>query len=243
MSDKPIIVITMARSGSNLLQGYLGQLQGVVALQEIFRNVQAPDIRFLWERVDIPIHHLMKLSELQKTDRALFWKSLRRTLAARDLIPAAKIFYGHVPRDDRLWTAFGKARILHLVRENILAAIVSKKLASRAQQWKSKTYTSDYDGEPIVVSKRLCEATLAKLEENLRWAREKYRNAHYRELRYADIANIDTARDTLRRALGVEVDLQPQKMVQQRRKPLSEVVANYSRVSDFDRDFPLVRDP
>jgi LPS sulfotransferase NodH len=239
---KPIIVITHGRSGSNLLLEYLDQCPGVIALNEIFRAAKPPGVDAISDRIDVSGTRLAKLAEMQKTDHVLFWRMLQRTLAAQDFRAAAKIFHGHVPREDRLWTAFRTAKVLHLVRENILAAIVSKTLARRSRRWKSESYREDYDAEPIVVSKRMCAKLLATLEADLRWAREKYRAADYSEIRYEDIATIETAQDILTKALETQVVLHEQKIVRQRRRPLNEVVANYAEVAKFDRGFALVRD-
>jgi LPS sulfotransferase NodH len=238
---KPIIVITQARSGSNLLLEYLKQFPDVIALNEIFRTVRPPAVDTVLRNIDIVERRLDKLAELQRTDRLLFWLSLQRTLAAHDLRPAAKIFYRHVPREERLWTAFGKAKILHLVRENILAAIVSREFANRSNLWQSKTYRSDYDANPVIVTRKKCEKYIADLEADVEWVREKYRAADYCEIRFEDIADIATAQTVLANAFETTVVLREPRFVRQRRRPLNEVVANYAEVAAFDRRFPLVR--
>jgi LPS sulfotransferase NodH len=238
---KPIIVISQQRSGSNLLEGYLNQIPGIVAFNEIFRPREAPGADPLARRADIPDQRMQRLAELQQKNRAAFWRLLQRMAANQGLRPAPKIFYDHVSRDNELWTAFETAKILHLVRENVLAAAVSRALAARFGKWKAKSYQDAYDAAPIVIPRRRCEALLAELEADIAWTRKRYGAFDYRELRYTEIEDIEGAQIALTRVLGEPVTLEKQTLARQRQRPLNEIVSNYAEVVEFDRDFPLVR--
>jgi len=238
---KPIIVISQQRSGSNLLEGYLNQIPGIIAFNEIFRANETPGVRLLARKADVPESRMERLADLQKSDPVLFWRQLQRTVAKHELRPAAKIFYHHLPRDSELWIAFEKAKILHLVRENILAAVVSRELANRLGKWKSKTYEGAYDSGQVSISRRRCETYLLELEDNIAWTRQRYGGGDYRELRYAEIEEIESAKHALTEALGEPVVLEKQTLARQRQRPLSEIVSNYAEVAEFDRDAPLVR--
>jgi LPS sulfotransferase NodH len=238
---KPIIVISQQRSGSNLLEGYLNQIPGIVAFSEIFRANGTPGVNLLARRADVPDRRMERLDELQASDHVAFWRLLQRTAAAYELRPAAKIFYNQVPRASDIWAAFEKAKIVHLVRENVLAALVSRELVNRFGKWKTKTYQSGYDAEPVTIPRERCEKFIADLQANIAWTRQKYEALDYCELRYAEIEDIDGAQIALTRVLGEPVALEKQTIARQRQRPLGEIVSNYAEVAEFDRDFPLVQ--
>lgn len=238
---QPIIVISQHRSGSNLLEGYLNQIPRVIAFNEIFRPNETPGVNPLARRADVPERRMERLAELQKSDHVAFWRLLQRIAANHGLGIAAKIFYNHVPRDGALWVEFESAKILHLVRENVLAAVVSRELANRFGKWKSRSYEDEYDAKPVAIPRRRCERHLRDLEADIAWTRQRYGGGDYRELRYAEIEELESAQRALTEALGEPVVLKKQTLARQRQRPLSEIVSNYAEVAEFDRDASLVR--
>jgi LPS sulfotransferase NodH len=234
----PIIIISQPRSGSTLLQSYLGQVQGVLAFGEIFKRKQ-PNLQRLARFLEAAPDAIARLQELRLADVAAFWDALQRTLAPAGYRPAAKIFYAHLPRDSALWEKFESAVVLHLVRENILAAVVSHHLAARAQKWRTEAYDKSYDAEPVTVTEAECEQHLADLRANIAWVRERYGKRNYSEYAYETIADLKSASALLSKALGVSVALQ-WGQEQQRQRALGDVVANYEAVSRFDRNFELL---
>jgi hypothetical protein len=133
------------------------------------------------------------------------------------------------------------AKILHLVRENVLAAVVSRRLVRRAQKWHTRKYDERYDAEPIEVTEADCESHLSNLRQKIAWVRELYRGCDYWELTYGSIVDPKNAENVLSRALGQPIVLTEIARQQQRRRPLSEVVVNYEALASFDRDAQLVQ--
>jgi hypothetical protein len=222
------------------LQGYLRDISGLAAFNEIFRTNNPMDIDRLARTIDLPEGTLNQLYELQAKNLVVFWALFSQLLYAEGICPAAKIFYPHADRADQIWNEFKKAKILHLIRENVLASVVSRQLAQRSEQWKSRKKSVSYDLEPIQIKRRDCEHHLADLKDNVNWVRQMYADADYTELSYDDLPNIDTAQKVLSAALGCPVNLSKQQFSRQRARPLAEIVINYQEVKRFDRNFSIV---
>lgn len=242
MSAKPIVIVTQVRSGSNLLGDYLAQLPAMIYVGETFKTEKPTGFDRVLRNVDLDREAVSRLEGLRKADRAAYWVALQDMLAAHGRRPAAKIFYGAAERSDPLWAALKSATILHLIRENPLASVVSLELAERAEKWQAKEYREDHEAEPIAIKRRRCINHLANLTGNVEWARRFFSGGDYFELSYDAIAKRHRAARLLGKAFGEEVTLKPPKHVQQRRRPLAELVSNYAEVAEFDRDHPLVQD-
>ncbi|HWA89541.1 MAG TPA: sulfotransferase [Rhizomicrobium sp.] len=235
---KPIVVVTKMRSGSNLLGDYLDRVPRMVFLGEIFKKEPQAFERVM-RRLKADREALSAIYALRDTDLAGFWAALKELFAAHEKLPAAKIFYTHVERADPLWQAFEGATILHLIRENVLASVVSEKLAARAKKWQAKEYQENYDAEPLEIRPGQCRRYLEQLKGDVAWARERFAGGDYFELTYDQVSDPATVRRLLRRALGNKLPLKAVRHVQQRRKPLSEIVTNYAEVAEFDCNVAL----
>lgn len=242
MTRKPVVIVTQMRSGSNLLGEYLDQLPDAIFVGETFKTERPPGFDRVLREVEIDRNAVSRLEALRKADRAAYWVALQDMLAAHGLRPVAKIFYGAAERGDPLWAALKSATILHLIRENPLAAVVSLELAERAEKWQAKEYREAYEAEPIAVRRRRCINHLAHLTDNVAWARAFFSGGDYFELSYDAIAKRPKAARLLGKALGEEMRLNPPRHVQQRRRPLPELVSNYLEVAEFDRNHALMLD-
>jgi LPS sulfotransferase NodH len=239
MSDAPIVVITRMRSGSNLLGDHLALAPRTVFVGEIFKKDPQAFER-IQRRLGADRDLLTALYALRESDRAGFWTGLKALFAAHETRPAAKIFYSAAERDDPLWQALEGATILHLIRENVLAALVSEKLAKRTGKWQAKEYQENYDAEPLEIRARRCEDFLEQLRGDVAWTRARFGGGSYFELSFDQVANQALVRRLLRRALGEKLRPGNAKHVQQRRKPLGEVVANYAEVAAYDCNHALL---
>lgn len=242
MSTKPIVIVTQMRSGSTLLGEYLDQLPGAIFLGETFKTKEPPGFDRLVRKLGIGHDTVARLESLRKADRAAYWVVLQELFAAHAMRPVAKIFYGAAERGDPLWTSLKSATILHLIRENPLASVVSLDLAERARKWQAKEYREDHEAEPIKLGKKRCAMHLAALTGNIEWVRGLYSDGDYFELSYDAVAKRPKAAKLLAKALGEEVRLRRAKHVRQRQRPLAEVVSNYAEVAHFDRNHPLLLD-
>lgn len=234
-----IIIITQGRSGSTLLHGYLDQVPGVMGLGELFKK-GGSDARRVARHVENPDAVMARLRALQATDHAGFWRLLQEVVNGAGYRPAAKTFYRTHDPTDPLWEAFKTSTILHLVRENILANVVSRELASRTALWRGQDYNPQYDDATITVDARDCDERLALIREKVAWARWFYRGCDYHETRYDDIIELAGAERMLSMALKEPVTLRRQATARQRQRPLPELVANYSEVARYDRNFDVL---
>jgi LPS sulfotransferase NodH len=239
---KPIVIVTQMRSGSNLLGEYLSQLPGAILLGETFKTGNPSGFDRVLRKIDIGQDAVAELEKLRSKDRAAFWPVLLDLLAAHNKRAVAKIFYGAAERGDPLWDALTDAAILHLIRENPLASVVSLELAERAANWQTKEYRPDHEAEPIEIRKRKCINHIERLTANIEWARARYCGGDYFELSYDIVARRPKIARVLGKALGEAVRLKRPKHVQQRMRPLAEIVSNYAEVAEFDRNYPLLLD-
>ena len=236
-SNKPIIVVCRTRSGSNLLCDYLGQAENVVSFGEILKPERPTRLNKFMLRLAIDRVELDRLHELQANDRVAFWRKVRECCMGRDLRPAAKMFYGGAPPDDPLWSELEDALILHLIRENVLATLVSAKLAQRAHRWAGRPV--GYDSGSVVVTRQECLEGLSLLRERVERNRARFSRGEYKEIAYDTVADPKQASIALRRVAGTPVSLVA-RLERQRQRPLSDILANYSDVSDFDRNIELI---
>jgi LPS sulfotransferase NodH len=240
---RAVVIITQGRSGSTLLHGYLDQLPGVMGFGELFKTGGA-DARRIARHIADPEPALARLNVLQATDHAAFWRSLQDLVNGAGYRPAAKMFYRTHADDDPLWAEFRTATVLHLVRENILDNVVSRALANRKALWKDTQYDPAYDDGTITIDPKDCDERLSLIRGKLAWARGFYRGCcDYNEISYDDLIDIKEAERALGAALKQPVALRRQATARQRRRPLSELVANYDEVAKYDRNFDLLTQP
>lgn len=171
--------------------------------------------------------------------RAPMWRTLIDLLAAKDLVPAAKIFYPHAGRDDAVWREFRSATVLHLIRENVLETVTSQLIATKTGNWAqaSRHDAAEYGAATVHVPRARCVRHVKKSNAAVAWARSLYRDCDYAEITYARISTLATAEQALSAALSRPIGLTPPRLAKQRTRPLPEVVENYAEVAEFDRDF------
>ncbi len=146
---------------------------------------------------------------------------------------AAKMFYAGAAPDDPLWDGFTDGYVLQLIRENALAAVVSKKLLRRSGAWRARA-GGTYDAEPVTVLPAECEEHLTSLRARVLWTRARFAGPLYREIRYATVADPGVMAEALARLFGDAVALET-RVKQQRLRALREV----AEVAAFDCDAPL----
>lgn len=235
---KPFAVITRTRSGSNLLCDYLGQIPGAVYLGEIFKPAARRGISSMLSALALATSELDRMDHLRRHDGAAFWRSVRDACETRGGVPIVKMFYGGAPPEDALWSALAEARIVHLIRENILATVVSRKLANRALSWRG-TAGGTYDAGSVTVAPADCEDHLRKLRAHVQWTRARFAQGDYNEIGYDTVCDPEAMSAVAARLSGAAVTLR-QKIARQRTRPLCDAVANYDEVAAFDRNFPLL---
>lgn len=148
------VIVSSARSGSNLLVSYLRQVARAACFGEIFRE-EFPD-REGWDRLASRLELPPGAREMHARDVTAFWElCLARGLRRRRWL-GAKAFYYH-RRGDRLWDRFGEAdhRIIHLWRDATFDQYVSRLIAGATGEWKGAAAGArTEDRQPLVTFDR-----------------------------------------------------------------------------------------
>lgn len=139
---RAFVVVSSARSGSNLLVSYLRQVDRAACFGEIFRS-EFPD-KPGWPKLNDRLTLPAESQRLHATDLSAWWETvLGRGLQRRRWL-GAKAFYYH-RAEDPIWDRFGGTdhRVLHLWRDATFDQYVSRALAMSTAEWKAH----DDDGD------------------------------------------------------------------------------------------------
>lgn len=133
---RAFIIVSSARSGSNLLVTYLRQVTRAACFGEILRS-EFPDKQG-WDKLVDRLEMPADSRQFHARDLTTWWETfLAQGLRQRSWI-GAKAFYYH-RRDDPIWDRFGAAdhRVIHLWRDATFDQYVSRLLAVESGQWKA----------------------------------------------------------------------------------------------------------
>ena len=135
-APRAFVVVSSARSGSNLLVSYLRQVSQAACFGEILRGEfpSKPGWDTLAGRLDLP----ESARELHRSDLTAFWELvLSRGLRRRRWV-GAKVFYYH-REENAVWSRFEAPdhRVLHLWRDSTFDQYVSRLLAVESGEWKA----------------------------------------------------------------------------------------------------------
>jgi LPS sulfotransferase NodH len=208
---RKFVVVTRARTGSNLLISLLNSHPQVDARGEMFREMKGQSVESRLDRV--------------------FRRRPRRIEAV-----GFKIFYYH-PLDDhhsQVWDrlcSMDDLYVLHLKRRNVLRTITSRKLAGSTDIWLDKGRGGSTKEKPAVrfSAKDLEEA----FEQNEAWEAacdERFRNHEMMQIYYEDLVN---GRDVLERTanfLGVRPYAMSSALRQQNPEQLAALISNFDEL-------------
>jgi LPS sulfotransferase NodH len=151
------VVVGIARTGSTLLTNLLNLSPGALAYGELFRRPTEIgwDIRPFASRRSDRTLALYRSAPLDFLDRMIF-RSYPRSIRAVGF----KLFYYHAeePPFRAVWQRLEMDKsihVIHLRRRNILAQLLSLKVAERTQMWAS-TSTSGAKVEPLALDPDEC---------------------------------------------------------------------------------------
>ena len=162
------IIITYARTGSNLLMSYLDSHPHIEARGELFRNLEGKPTDEVWNR---------------------FFNKKNRKISTAGF----KLFYTHpFHTDDRkVWDIIAQdkdIKIIHLVRKNKLRTFLSGEIAKKTDKWtrkrNSKIATEDKKIE--VEFDHFCER-VSKIDQYEKDTRENFKTHDFIEVCYEDL--------------------------------------------------------
>lgn len=133
---RAFVIVSSARSGSNLLVSYLRQVSRAACFGEILRG-EFPG-KEGWDRLVTRLDLPPEASALHRSDLTAFWELFLSRALQRRHWAGAKVFYYHREADP-VWTRFAAAdhRVIHLWRDATLEQYVSRLLAVESGEWKS----------------------------------------------------------------------------------------------------------
>jgi len=201
---RAFVIVSSARSGSNLLISYLRQVSEAACFGEILRGEfpTKPGWAKLVSRLDLP----ESARELHRNDLTAFWELfLERGLRRRRWV-GAKVFYYH-READQVWDRFGASdhRVLHLWRDATFDQYVSRLLAVESGQWKA----GGGESEPRVTFDR--DEYLryrAGIQFGLERTRARYgASEHFVDIEYRQLTDHAFVKELLMRLFGEQVDV------------------------------------
>lgn len=235
---RAFVIVSSARSGSNLLVGYLRQVRQVACFGEILRNdfVGKPGWDKLVERLDLPT----AAHTLHADDLTAFWELVLVQGLQRRRWLGAKAFYYH-RRGDPIWERFAAPdhRVIHLWRDATFDQYVSRLLAVASGEWKRGEAAGavDTDDEPRVT---FDQADYLRYREVLRAdivaTRDRYRgSARYAEIEYQQLLDHAFVAELLERLFGERIDV-AQTLRRQRSRPKIEYLVNPADAEPYTAD-------
>jgi LPS sulfotransferase NodH len=228
------VAIGIARTGSTLLTDLLNLHPQAIAYGELFRRPTEIgwDIRPFSSWRSERVLALYRSASVDFLDQVIF-RSYPRAIAAVGF----KLFYYHAeaPPFRAVWPRLESDRsihVIHLRRRNILAQLLSLKVAERTQVW-SSTRAPRGRAEPIALDPEECArhfAWVRGLEED---CARRFEDHPLLDLDYEDLlADQDRRMVEVQRFLGLApvTGLVPN-LKRQRSVPISEAIANYDALA------------
>lgn len=231
------IVLTRARSGSNLLGDLLGSSSQILLFGEIFQNKQRRIIWNHWQPDDYKsqaVRSLRNEKPIQFLEEVVFRPYPRRIKAV-----GFKLFYSHGadPVWQPIWDYLKQDRsikIIHLQRQNILKSHLSKAIATQRKCHIERRGLFQpaappvEDIDPVELS---YEACLQDFEQTVHWRKEAvefFQDHAVKEVVYEDfIRNWDATLQSLQEFLGTQPQPLRTSIVKQSKRAMSESISNY----------------
>ncbi len=231
---RAFVIVSSARSGSNLLVTYLRQISRAACFGEILLE-RFPE-RAGWDklvrRLDLPAD----ARRLAAEDATAYWELfLTQGLRQRRWV-GAKAFYYH-RRGDPVWQRFAAEdhRVIHLWRDSTFDQYVSRALARESGEWKAGDGARDE--EPRVAFDRADYLGYREtLRRDIEATRERYGGTdRYVELEYRQLTDLAFVADLLERLFGEQLDVR-EGLRRQRGRPKIEYLTNPADAGPFVGD-------
>ena len=229
---RAFVIVSSARSGSNLLVSYLRQVSEAACFGEIFRGEfpSKPGWDKLVRRLDLP----KAARELHRTDLTAFWGLVLSQGLRRRRYLGAKIFYYH-REDNAIWSRLEAAdhTVLHLWRDSTFDQYISRLLAVESGEWKA----GDGSAEPRVTFDR---DDYLQYREGIREGFERTRarfggSERFVDLEYRTLMDHVFVEDLLLRLFGERIVVE-ETLRRQRGRPKLEYVLNPEATEPFAAD-------
>lgn len=226
------VIVSSARSGSNLLVSYLRQVSGAACFGEILRGEfpTKPGWDKLVRRLDLP----EAARDLHRHDLTAFWELFLAQGLRRRRWVGAKVFYYH-REEDPVWSRFEAPdhRVLHLWRDSTFDQYVSRSLAVVSGEWKA----GDGGDEPRVTFDR---DAYVRYRDGIRTGLERTRarfggSERFVDIEYGQLTDHAFVEGLLLRLFGEDIDVE-EALRRQRGRPKLEYLTNPEEGAPFVGD-------
>ena len=231
-APRAFVIVSSARSGSNLLVSYLRQVSQAACFGEILRGEvpSKPGWDKLAGRLDLP----ESARELHRSDLTAFWELvLSRGLRRRRWV-GAKVFYYH-REENAVWSRFEAPdhRVLHLWRDSTFDQYVSRLLAVESGEWKA----GDGSAELRVVFDR---DDYLRYRDGIRAGMERTRarfggSERFVDLEYRQLTDHAFVEGLLLRLFGERIAVE-ETLRRQRGRPKLDYLVNAEAAEPFAED-------
>ena len=231
-APRGFVIVSSARSGSNLLVAYLRQVRRAACFGEVFRGEfpTKPGWDKLVQRLDLPAD----ARELHRSDLSGFWELVLSGALRRRTWAGAKAFYYHREADP-IWERFGASdhRVLHLWRDATFDQYVSRLLAVQSGEWKGGGGAAeprvDFDADDY---RRYRDGLRIGFERT----RERYGGSgRYVELEYRQLTDHAFVQGLLQQLFGERIPVE-ETLRRQRTKPKLHYLRNPADAEPFVAD-------
>ncbi len=208
---RKFVIVTRARTGSNLLVSLLNSHPHVEAQGEVFREMKRQSVESRLDQV--------------------FRRRPRRIKAV-----GFKMFYYH-PRDGdhaQVWQTLGEVQdlsVIHLKRRNVLRTLTSRKLAARTNIWFQRGRNVPAS-DPAVV-RFTPEGLEEAFERNEAWeasCEERFRNHELLQIYYEDLVDRPALLTDVTEFLGVRHHAMSTSLRKQHPEHLAALISNFDEL-------------
>jgi LPS sulfotransferase NodH len=229
------IILAHPRTGSNLLASTLKQHPLVASHGELFNDVEAKRARWAHKG-----RYLLDGEDpVRFVEDAIFGE--RRSDGAR--VIGFRIFYHHSTKTDharRIWDhliASVDIGVVHLVRHNLLEALVSRRVAIRTGEWLRRPGREAVPApEPFEIDPQDCGAYFNYTTERREWARVAFARHPFLEISYEEMsADLQASIDRVFAFLGVDSVPIQAPYRKQASIPVREQISNFADLRDTFR--------
>lgn len=224
------LLLSQPRSGSNWLFDQLNRLPGVTCYDELF--VPEPRQR-TGLFADYPLYHDLPRGRFGRRPSALAYvHRLYRTPG----VVGFKMMAGQLRPYRQVWAylILRRVAVVHLVRANLLEALVSERVAAASERWHIQQGEPTQDEVRVELDVEEVLREIAMRADVVERTRRRLARLQFRhvEVRYEDLVASEGAFLRLCEFLGLgDVAQRPQSvLVRSRTVPAAEVVKNYEEV-------------
>jgi LPS sulfotransferase NodH len=247
---KKFVILSTARTGSDLLYSYLNSHPNVICFREIFGQKDSIDFGNL----------LTKYRSLSKNKKTLEFRMknpidfLNKYIFSfhEDIIHAVgfKLFYYH-PNTYENWNEIKKylekdksIKIIHLKRENLLDVYFSLKKAHKTNQWNvwkndSKKVKEQFKDFTIQFTEEECRFYFEKTEEYIRIFESLIKDHEVVDIYYNDLLNkSEEVLNKMQSFLDVEIHTLETRTNKVNKRSVPECIENYSELKKEFQNTP-----